>query len=38
MIIAEWPLQVIDASNGISGEKFKKELDNAVGLVKNAYW
>jgi DNA ligase-1 len=33
----EWPLQVIDASKGISGEKFKKELDNAVGLVKNAY-
>lgn len=37
-IILDWPLQVTDASHGVSAEKFRKELDAAAAIVKNAYW
>lgn len=37
-IILDWPLQVTDASQGVSAEKFRKELDAAAAIVKNAYW
>ena len=34
----EWPPSVVDASRGVSADKFRKELDNAASIVKSAYW
>ena len=38
MYFTEWPPQTIDASQGVNAEKFRKELESATAIVKNAYW
>lgn len=34
----EWPLEVLDASKGISAEKLKEMIDKAALIVKTTYW
>ena len=34
----EWPLPVLNGSEGVSGDKFKKQLDTGAEIVKTAYW
>ena len=38
LICRIWPLPVVDASAGVNSEKFKKQLETAVEIVKTAYW
>lgn len=38
IFLLEWPLQVVNASEGTSGDKFKKQLETAAEIVKTAYW
>lgn len=35
---SEWPLEVLDASKGISAEKLKERIDKAALIVKTTYW
>lgn len=38
LFISELPVAVVDASKGISAEKFKEELEQGVLTVKSVYW
>lgn len=34
----EWPLEVLDASKGMSAEKLKERVDRAALIIKTTYW